>query len=95
LAFEFFVKTEIEGTLPNGGRNKALLRVASIASFLVMKGMSPHDRLTPTGGIWLAEYTGEAALSRSWKSGEGSTTGRTDEGHRVGVDFRKCTFGDP
>jgi hypothetical protein len=45
LAFEFFVEAEIEGTLPDGGRDHARLRVASIVSFLVMKGMALHDRL--------------------------------------------------
>lgn len=45
LAFELFIETEIEGTLPDGGRDKAVLRVASVVTFLVMKGMALHDRL--------------------------------------------------
>ena len=45
LAFDLYVETEIEGELPEGGRDKARIRVSSIVAFLVMKGMALHDRL--------------------------------------------------
>jgi hypothetical protein len=45
LAFDLFVETEISGVLPEGGRDRALVRVSSLVSFLVMKGMALHDRL--------------------------------------------------
>jgi predicted nucleotidyltransferase len=37
--------TSIEGQLPEGGRDKASIRVSSVVAFLVMKGMALHDRL--------------------------------------------------
>jgi hypothetical protein len=45
LAFDLYVETNIEGQLPEGGRDQALVRVSSVVAFLVMKGMALHDRL--------------------------------------------------
>jgi hypothetical protein len=45
LAFEFFVEIDIEGQLPEGGKDQARVRVSSVVAFLVMKGMALHDRL--------------------------------------------------
>lgn len=45
LAFELYVETNIEGELPEGGRDQARIRVSSAVAFLVMKGMALHDRL--------------------------------------------------
>lgn len=45
LAFDLYVETEIEGELPEGGRDQARVRVSSVVAFLVMKGMALHDRL--------------------------------------------------
>jgi hypothetical protein len=45
LAFELNTKIRLEGTLPEGGLDAAEVRVAGIVPFLVMKGMTLHDRL--------------------------------------------------
>jgi hypothetical protein len=45
LAFDLYVETDIEGELPEGGRDQARVRVSSVVAFLVMKGMALHDRL--------------------------------------------------
>ncbi|MBZ5623704.1 MAG: nucleotidyl transferase AbiEii/AbiGii toxin family protein [Acidobacteriia bacterium] len=45
LAFDLYVEAEIEGELPEGGRDQARIRVSSVVAFLVMKGMALHDRL--------------------------------------------------
>ncbi len=45
LAFDLFVETDIEGRLPDGGKDQARVRVSSVVAFLVMKGMALHDRL--------------------------------------------------
>ena len=45
LAFDLYVETNIEGELPEGGREQARIRVSSAVAFLVMKGMALHDRL--------------------------------------------------
>lgn len=45
LAFELFVEKRIEGRLPDGGEDSTAVRVASVVSFLVMKGMALHDRM--------------------------------------------------
>lgn len=45
LAFELNQEVPIEGTLPGGARDTALLRVASIVPFFIMKGMALADRL--------------------------------------------------
>lgn len=45
LAFDLYVEADIEGELPEGGRDQARIRVSSAAAFLVMKGMALHDRL--------------------------------------------------
>jgi len=45
LAFEAPVKVTVEGTLPGGGQDSVQVQVASIVSFLAMKGMAIEDRL--------------------------------------------------
>lgn len=45
LAFELFVERRIEGRLPEGGEDSTSVRVASVVSFLAMKGMALHDRM--------------------------------------------------
>jgi hypothetical protein len=40
LAFDLYVETDIEGELPEGGRDQARVRVSSAVAFLVMKGMA-------------------------------------------------------
>ena len=45
LAFDLYVETDIEGQLPEGGRDQTRIRVSSVVAFLVMKGMALHDRL--------------------------------------------------
>ena len=45
LAFDLYIETEIEGALPEGGKDRARIRVSSAVAFLVMKGMALHDRL--------------------------------------------------
>ncbi len=45
LAFDLYVEADIEGELPEGGRDQARIRVSSLVAFLVMKGMALHDRL--------------------------------------------------
>jgi hypothetical protein len=40
-----FREVSIEGKIPGGGVDRVTLRVASIVSFLVMKGMALDDRL--------------------------------------------------
>ncbi len=45
LAFDSPVVIKVEGTLPDGGKDSATVRVASMVSFLAMKGMALHDRL--------------------------------------------------
>lgn len=45
LAFMDPVNVRMEGVLPCGGRDTIEIRVASITTFLVMKGMALHDRL--------------------------------------------------
>ena len=45
LAFDLFIETQISGELPEGGKDQARVRVASIVAFLVMKAMALHDRL--------------------------------------------------
>ncbi len=45
LAFDLYVETEIQGELPEGGRDQEWIRVSSVVAFLVMKGMALHDRL--------------------------------------------------
>jgi hypothetical protein len=38
-------RVKIEGTLPGGGQDSAEVRVAGVVPFIVMKGMTLHDRL--------------------------------------------------
>jgi len=45
LAFENPIEVTIEGNLPGGGKDIVKVRVASIVSFLVMKGMAVEERL--------------------------------------------------
>jgi hypothetical protein len=45
LAFDLYVETDIQGELPEGGKDQARIRVSSAVAFLVMKGMALHDRL--------------------------------------------------
>jgi hypothetical protein len=45
LAFEMPVKVTIRGILPGGGEDFAEINVASVAPFLVMKGMALNSRL--------------------------------------------------
>ena len=45
LAFESPTELRVEGQLPGGGRDTVIVRVASIAPFLVMKGMALADRV--------------------------------------------------
>lgn len=45
LAFEMATEVIVSGTLPDGGKDTATVRVAAIVPFLVMKGMALHDRL--------------------------------------------------
>jgi hypothetical protein len=44
LAFAMLETVTVEGALPGGGRDSAIVRVASVVSFLVMKGMAMYDR---------------------------------------------------
>lgn len=46
LAFDLFVETEIEGDLPEGGRNQTRIRVSSVVALLVMNGMALLDQLS-------------------------------------------------
>lgn len=45
LAFEDPVYLTLEGILPEGGKDKATIQVASIPAFLIMKGIALGDRL--------------------------------------------------
>lgn len=45
LALKMAVEVPVQGNLPDGGKDSASIRVASIVPFLVMKGMALHDRL--------------------------------------------------
>ena len=62
LAFELSEEVRLEGPLPEGGRDSALVRVASIVPFLVMKSMALDSRLKEKDAwdIWfcLHHYSG-------------------------------------
>jgi len=45
LAFEMASEVTIEGTLPGGGKDTVVVRVAGIVPFIVMKAMALTDRL--------------------------------------------------
>ena len=45
LAFRFSEEVPIEGTLPDGARDTAMVRIAAIIPFLSMKGMAMASRL--------------------------------------------------
>lgn len=45
LAFEMFEEVTILGTLPNGGKDSAKVRVASMVPFIIMKATAMQDRL--------------------------------------------------
>ena len=47
LAFEAVTEVRIVGSLPDGSLDSAVVRVASIVPFIVMKGMALHDRIKP------------------------------------------------
>lgn len=44
LVFDLYTEVKIEGELPDGRKDTAMIRVANIVSFLVMKGMALADR---------------------------------------------------
>jgi hypothetical protein len=62
LAFEMTSEVNIEGTLPGGGRDRMVVRVAGIVPFIVMKAMALADRMKEKDAwdIWfcLAHYPG-------------------------------------
>jgi hypothetical protein len=45
LVFEMATQITLHGELPDGGQDSAVMKVADIVPFLVMKGMALHDRL--------------------------------------------------
>ncbi len=45
LVFNNTVKIDLEGRLPNGGKNRVTVKVAAIGPFLVMKGMALWERM--------------------------------------------------
>ncbi len=45
LAFEMYTEVRIQGTLPGGGEDQGVVRVAEMVPFLVMKGMALADRI--------------------------------------------------
>ncbi len=45
LALGMATEITVSGTLPGGGRDTVVVRVAGIVPFIVMKGMALHDRL--------------------------------------------------
>lgn len=45
LVFDDFVKVELSGTMPGGAKNKVTIKVASVGSFLVTKGMALWTRM--------------------------------------------------
>ena len=45
LAFEMSSEVMIQGILPDGAEDSAIVRVASIVPYLVMKGMALYDRM--------------------------------------------------
>ena len=72
LAFEMTENIRIEGTLPEGAKDSAIIRVAGIVPFLVMKAMALADRMK-TKDAWdiyfcLINYPGgTAALAEVFK----------------------------
>lgn len=45
LALEIYTEVTVQGTLPDGGADRVIIRVAGIVPFLVMKGMALADRI--------------------------------------------------
>ncbi len=45
LAFEDVQQVKLEGTLPGGGKDSVIVRVAGIVPFIIMKGMALADRM--------------------------------------------------
>lgn len=45
LAFEDVQHVKLEGTLPGGGKDSVIVRVAGIVPFIIMKGMALADRM--------------------------------------------------
>ena len=68
LAFEMTSEVNIEGTLPGGGKDRVVVRVAGIVPFIVMKAMALADRMKEKDAwdIWfcLAHYPGDR---RHWR----------------------------
>lgn len=64
LAFEQYEKLELEGELPGGARDQAVVRVASIPSFLIMKCMTLEGRLKEKDSwdIWFCLYHHEEGV---------------------------------
>jgi hypothetical protein len=69
LAFESFTEVELQGELPEGGKDQAQIRVASMVPFLVMKGMALADRMKEKDAwdiyFCIQHYPG-AEASRRW-----------------------------
>lgn len=47
LAFSGYIEVNIEGSLPEGGKDAQKIKVISLAPFLVMKAIALNDRLKP------------------------------------------------
>lgn len=45
VALDHFIELKVTGTLPGGGENAVLARVATAGALLVMKGMALHERM--------------------------------------------------
>ncbi len=72
LAFAAPTNVKIEGVLPDGGRDSAIVRVADITAFIIMKGMALADRLKEKDAwdiyFCLRSYPGgTAALAEQFK----------------------------
>ena len=72
LAFEMSEDVRIDGTLPGGGKDSAVVRVAGIVPFLVMKAMAMHDRMKEKDAwdVWfcLVNYPGgNEALAEAFR----------------------------
>lgn len=72
LAFEITESVRVEGTLPDGGKDAAIVRVAGVVPFLIMKGMALADRVKEKDAwdIWfcLVNYRGgNEALAKAFE----------------------------
>lgn len=45
LAFQNPVEVVLEGTLPEGGKDRAIIRIASVTAFLMMKAQALNNRI--------------------------------------------------